>query len=447
MSRVHINENTSVFQLAWPIFIETLLFMLMGNIDTIMLSQYSDLAVAAVGNANQMMGSLMILFNVATAAAGVMVAQYLGAKAYAQLNRIYSLAIWSNVAFGLVLSIAFFALKIQFYRVMNLPTELWADTDAYLVVMIFALPFSAAYMVLSTIHKNSGLTRLTMQIAIGINMVNILGNYVFLYGPFGLPVLGVQGVAISTLFSRSIGLVIMMITLKTRIHGSASLKNLWPFPVDLARQFVKIGLPSAAEPISWQFSQVVIFAMINTLGTIAITAKMYANMIVMFTYLFALAIAQATQILTGHFVGANKYDAAQKLVWKSLKKALVVTFFMSLVTIFARVPLLRIFTNQEAVIALGASVILLDLFLELGRATNITLIFSMRASGDVNFPVIVGVFSMWGISTLGAYFLGIQMGWGLVGIWLAMSADEVIRGFIMIWRWRSGRWRGKRVVQ
>lgn len=442
-----INSKTSVFQLAWPIFIETLLFMIMGNVDTFMLSQYSDLAVAAVGNANQMLGSLMILFNVSTAATGVMVAQYLGAKQFKMLDRIYSLAVWVNVLFALVLSVGFLAFKNGIFELMNLPLSLWADTNAYIVVMMGALPLSAAYMVLSTIHKNHGNTKLTMQIALGINILNIFGNYISIFGPFGLPVLGVMGVALSTVVSRTVGLILLIITVKTRIKGSVSIRQLFPFPKELAIKFFKIGLPSAAEPISFQFSQVMIFAMINTLGTVAITTRMYSGMIVMFTYLFAIAIAQATQILTGHKVGAGAYDEAQAMVWGSLKKALLVTLGMSVFVLVFRVQLFGIFTSDASIIALGAGVLFVDLFLEIGRATNVTLIFSMRSAGDVHFPVIVGVLSMWGISTFGAYVLGIHMGFGLLGIWAAMASDEVIRGIIMIWRWRSGKWRGKSIVK
>lgn len=442
-----ITENTSVFQLAWPIFVETLLFMLMGNIDTLMLSQYSDLAVAAVGNANQMIGSIMVLFNVSTAAVGVMVAQYLGARQYSDLNRIYSLAVWVNVGFGTLLATGFLLFKDKIYLWMNLPQTLIVDTNAYAVILLAAMPFSAAYMVLSSIHKNHGFTKLTMQIAIGINILNIAGNYIALYGPFGLPIIGVQGVAISTVISRGLGLCVMLYTLRSKVRGSIAIKGLWPFPKALAAQFFRIGLPSAAEPISFQFSQVFIFAMINTLGTAAITAKMYANMLVMFSYLFALAIAQATQIITGHLIGASLYDKAQALVWQSVKKAWLVTLGMSFTIFLLRMPLLQIFTDNPEVIGIGAMVLLVDVFLEWGRATNITLIFSMRAAGDVHFPVVVGVISMWGIATLGAYILGLHWTLGLTGIWMAMALDEITRGMIMIRRWQSGKWRGKRIVQ
>ncbi|MCK8060003.1 MULTISPECIES: MATE family efflux transporter [unclassified Fusibacter] len=441
-----ISENTSVFSLAWPIFIEMLLFMMMGNVDTFMLSRYSDSAVAAVGNANQMVNTINMLFTITTAATGIMITQYLGAKQEKKLNQVYSIATVFNVFIATVMTIGIFMFQSEFFKLINLPLELVTDTKSYLDVIMGFLVISAMYMTLSTIHKSHGNTKLTMYIALGINILNVIGNYIFLFGPLGLPVLGVKGVAISTVVSRSIGMLIMLsylvLVMKQHIH----LKNLIPFPKEMVKQFFKLGLPSAGEPISWQFSQMFIFAFINIMGTTTVTTRMYSMIIIWFTFLFAMAIAQATQIITGYLVGAGRYDDAYHLVFKSLRKAILASLTVSLLFVLFRYQLLGIFTDNKEIIELGAKILIIDLFLELGRVTNITVIFSMRAAGDVNFPVIVGILSMWGISTLGAYVLGIHLGWGLAGIWIAMTADEITRAIIMIFRWRSGKWRGRAIV-
>ena len=86
------------------------------------------------------------------------------------------------------------------------------------------------------------------------------------------------------------------------------------------------------------------------------------------------------------------------------------------------------------------------IFLELGRTTNIIIINSMKAAGDVKFPTILAIFSMWGVSALFAYILGIVCGMGLAGVWIAMAADEIVRGVVVFIRWIKGGWRGKRVI-
>jgi putative MATE family efflux protein len=441
-----ISENTSVFSLAWPIFIEMLLFMMMGNVDTFMLSRYSDHAVAAVGNANQMVNTINMFFTITTAATGIMITQYLGAKKEKELSQVYSIATAFNLFIAAVVTVLMFMFQSAFFKIINLPLELIVDTKSYLDVVMGFLMISAMYMTLSTIHKSHGNTKLTMFIALAINILNVIGNYIFLFGPFGLPIIGVKGVAISTVLSRTIGMLAMLYFLvyvmKQRIH----FKALFPFPKLLVKQFFKLGIPSAGEPISWQFSQMFIFAFINIMGTTTVTTRMYAMIIIWFTFLFAIAIAQATQIITGYLVGAGRYEDAYHLVFKSLRKALLASVSVSLLFVLFRYQLFGIFTDNQEIIELGAKILIIDLFLELGRVTNITVIFSMRAAGDVNFPVIIGILSMWGISTLGAYVLGIHLAWGLTGVWIAMACDEITRGIIMIFRWRSGKWRNRAIV-
>jgi Na+-driven multidrug efflux pump len=227
---------------------------------------------------------------------------------------------------------------------------------------------------------------------------------------------------------------------------SFSLRNLRPFPKETFKQMLKYGAPSAGEPISYQFSQMVIFTFINSLGTAVITTRMYAQMITYFTYLSSLAMAQAAQIIVGHLVGAEKYDEAYHLIMKSLKKAWVITLGVALLFAFLRVPIFSLFTKNQEIIALGGFILLIDIVLEMGRVVNLIVIGGLKASGDVNFPMITGILSMWGISTAGAYFFGLHLGWGLVGIWLAMLLDEVIRGILMIFRWQSGKWRDRLVI-
>ena len=107
---------------------------------------------------------------------------------------------------------------------------------------------------------------------------------------------------------------------------------------------------------------------------------------------------------------------------------------------------MRIFTAEEAIISLGALVFMIDAFLEPGRTFNIVLISGLRGAGDVQFPVVMAVLSMWSVNIGLGYYLGVVLGYGLPGIWAAMLVDEWIRGLAMLWRWRSGAWRSKALV-
>ncbi|OJV66093.1 MAG: hypothetical protein BGO41_09195 [Clostridiales bacterium 38-18] len=441
-----LDETTSPVKLAIPIFIELLLFMFMGNVDTIMLSRYSDLAVAAVGNANQLTNTLLILFNITSSATGIMVTQYIGASKRENLNKIYTMGYGMNLILAVCLGALFMLFQPQFFNLVNMPKELFTDAKAYLSVIMTFLFIPAFFSLSSIILKSHGITKLSMYLAIMMNVVNIIGNYTFLFGPFGLPVLGVKGVAISTVVSRGLAVFIMIWVLIKKVDVKVSLAFLRPFPKQIYKQFLKLGIPSAGEPISYQFSQVVIFSMINTMGTETVTTKIYVQIIVWFTFLASSALAQANQIIVGQLVGAKREDEAKHLTFSTFKKALMITFSVSLLFILLRNQLLGIFSDNQSIIQLGALILTIDIFVELGRVSNLVIISALKAAGDVNFPVIVGIFSMWLVSTLLAYILGIVLGLGLLGIWIAMAADEVLRGIIMIFRLKSNKWKGKRIV-
>jgi putative MATE family efflux protein len=439
-----INENTNPMKLAWPIFIELLLFMIMGNIDTLMLSRYSDLAVAAVGNANQILNTLLILFNITSAATGIMVTQYIGASKREQLNQIYTLAFLVNIFLAVVIAMPLFFFQTAFFKLIQMPEALYEGAASYLNVSLNFLFVPAILTMASTVLKSNGKTKVTMTLAILMNLINLGGNYLSLFGPFHW---GISGVAASTVISRAFAAGVLIFLMYHDLGASISLKNLLPFPRKLARQFFKVGIPSAGEPISYQFSQMVIFTFVNVLGTVAITTRIYVQILVWFTYLASMAIAQANQIVMGHLVGAGKHDFGYRMTLKSLRQSLIVTISMSLLFMAFRYPLMHIFTNDEAIVSMGATLLMIDIFVEVGRVFNLVLIYALKASGDVNFPVVVGLFSMWIVSTGGAYLLGIHFGMGLIGIWIAAGADEMLRGFIMRIRIGRGAWRKKSLVE
>ena len=119
---------------------------------------------------------------------------------------------------------------------------------------------------------------------------------------------------------------------------------------------------------------------------------------------------------------------------------------LSLLGILLRYQLMALFTKDTAVISAGAVLIILNIFVEAGRTSNIIIISSLRGAGDVIFPTGVAIFSMWILSTFCGYLLAVVLGMGLNGLWVAFAADECFRGVLMLWRWRTGKWRLKRIA-
>lgn len=444
--QLEINENTSLFKLGWPIFVQVLLAMCIGYIDTFMLSHYSQTAVGGISNANQIIGLLTLAFSVISSATGVIVAQYLGAKLKEELNKIYTVSIAFNLALSVVISFILLVFSRQIFTLMKVPSNLLPDAISYMKIVGGVVFVEAVFDTFSQIFRNNGMTKIGMVISLGMNILNICGNYLFLFGPLSYLNLGVKGVAISSAFSKCVALVTAIIFFMKKIDGSISFKYLVPFPKDILKKLLKLGIPTAGENISYNIAQVVILMMVNTMGLTAINAKAYCSILSNFAYLYSVSAAMATAIVTGHSVGANKYDAAYRKVIKTLEGALVSAVAIAMVSYAISGFTLRWFTTDADIIALGKKVLLVCIFLEIGRATNLVVINSMRAAGDVKFPTYLGMASMWGVSVVGGYIFGIAFDLGLVGIWIAMAMDEIVRGIVVLIRWIHGGWRGKRIV-
>ena len=436
----------SLFAITWPLFIEIMLYMLMGNADTLMLSQYSDNSVAAVGVSNQILSMVIVMFGFIATGTAILVAQNLGAERNDEAREVSTVSIGANLVFGLILSAAVFLFSEQLLKLMDLPPELFDQANSYLRIVGGFSFIQSLIMTVSSIIRSYGFTRDIMYVTIGMNILNVIGNYFFIFGPFGFPVLGVEGVAISTTVSRIIGLMAAIYVMTKRVPGSLPLSMLFSFPKKHLKNLLNIGIPSAGEHLSYNGSQMVITYFIATLGTQALTAKVYTQNVMMFIFLFSIAISQGTQILIGHMVGAKEIENAYKRALRSLKLAIIISISAATLVSFFSKDMLGIFTDNLSILELGSTLILLTIILEPGRSFNLVLISSLRAAGDVKFPVYMGILSMWGVSVTLSYFLGIYLGMGLVGIWIAFIADEWLRGLLMLWRWKSRVWVKKSFV-
>ncbi|MRH44195.1 MATE family efflux transporter [Aquibacillus halophilus] len=442
-----VTKKLTLFALTWPIFIEILLHMLMGNADTLMLSQYSDHSVAAVGVSNQIIQVVIVMFGFVAVGASVLVAQNLGANQEKTAGAIAITSLSINLIFSLLLSLGLYLFSENILNIMDLPNELMGEATIYLNIVGGFIFVQALIMTVAAILRSYGFTKDTMYVTIGMNIVNVIGNYFVIFGPFGFPVLGVEGVAYSTMISRFLGFATLLIILFKRTNKTLPIKSFIKYKKEHVKDLLNIGVPSAGEQLSYNASQMVITYLIAQLGTMALTTKVYVQNIAMFIFLFSIAIGQGTQILIGHMIGAGELEKAYKRCLKSLQISIIISILAAIAIYFSSDFLLGIFTDNLTIVEKGALILLLTIILEPGRAFNLVLISSLRSAGDVKYPVFVGVLSMWGVSVTFAWFFGIFLGLGLVGIWIGFIVDEWLRGLLMLRRWRSKVWAKKSFVK
>ena len=443
---VVIDEKTPLLILAGPMFLELFLNTMVNNVDTMMLSHYDEYAVGAVGNANTIMFMMNIFFNVIATATSVVVAQYLGAKQYDKMNMIYTLAVTVNLVIGVVLSGAFCAANPLIMDFLHVSEQMRPHSMIYIYIVGGGGFILAVYNVMLQILRCNGFPKIGMYITLAINIINIGGNYLFLYGPLASLNMGVAGVAISTVASRTIAVIAVFIFFFAKKIGKIALRYLRPFPGKLLVKMIKIGLPTAGENLTYNLYQTTLLSFVNGMGNDAVNARTYCNTLILFAMIFSNACAMSTQIITGHLVGAGKHEEAYKRVFKTLKTSLPITIALASVNAILCRYTLQFFTQNPNIIALGQMIMIADIFVETGRCLNMTFVCSLKAAGAYVFPLIMGILCNWGLGLTTGYMLGVFLGLGVFAIYLGTATDELVRGLIMMLYWYKKKWVGKSVV-
>lgn len=444
---VVIDEKTPLMILAGPMFLELFLNVMVNHIDTMMLSHYDEYAVGAVGNANTILFMMSILFNVIATATSVVVAQYLGAKRYDKMNMIYTLAVIVNLVIGVVLSAAFCAANPLIMKFLHVSDEMRPYSMIYIYIVGGGGFLLAVYNVMLQILRCNGYPKIGMLVTLAINVINIGGNYLFLYGPLAPLNMGVAGVAISTVAARAFGVIFVFVFFFAKKIGKISLRYMRPFPGKLLGKMIKIGLPTAGENLTYNLYQTTLLSFVNTMGNESVLARSYCQILISFAIIFSNACAMSTQIITGHLVGAGKEEEAYKRVFKTLKTSMPITLVLvSINALLCRYTLL-LFTQNQEIIALGQMIMIVDIFIEIGRCLNMTFVCSLKAAGAYIFPLLMGLLCNWGLGLTTGYFVGVYMGIGVAGIFAGTAADECIRGLIVMYYWYKKKWFGKSVVE
>ena len=430
-----------------PVFIEMALVMLLGAVDTVMLSRYSDNSVAAVGLDNQLMSLVFLVYQFFSMGVAILCAQYIGAGLRKRLVQAVGMALVINLMLSLSVSALLFFYAEQLLQLMGLRPELMDDGLVYLRLTGALSFFQALSLTFSASLRSADKVVYPMVVTGIVNVLNIIGNYALIFGRWGCPQLGVEGVAIATATSRIIAMVLLA-CIHFKVHiPRFPLRYFRPIPWQELRNLLYIGIPAMSENISYCLSQVVVTYFINQISNEALATRTYCYNMIMFVYLFCLSITQGGDILVGHLVGQQRHQAAYVLGNYFYRWSMVITLMGSALLALSGRSILSAFTDNQEIITVGVWVLVVDWFLEIGRTSNIFAVGTLRATGDAIYPVVIAIIFNWTIAVGVGYFIGIPLGYGLIGMWIGFALDENIRGVILLRRWRSGKWKSKGFVK
>lgn len=441
-------QTRRVFHLSLPIFAELLLQLLVGNMDQFMISHFGSAAVSAIGNGNQVMNVVIIVLETMSSATTILLTQHLGAgQSGEKCNEIATVGTAVSTVFSLVMGLVLLCAPHVLFGLLRTPAEALDEACLYTRIVGGGVLLQGLYIELCAVLRSYTLLKEVVSVSVVMNLLNVAGNAVLINGWLGMPRMGVAGAAVSTCISKAVGLTLVVWMLRHKCSVRFSAKYLRPFPAETCKRLLGIAMPSGAESLSYNVSQIFILRFINLMGTTVIATKVYASMLANVAYVYSIAVAQATQILIGYLLGARKLEEVSRRVWSTIRIALVVSELLTLLIFLFCDPIYSIFTADPAIHALGRRIVMVEFALEIGRSVNIVMTRGLTTAGDVWYPVLVGIFSMWTVAVFGGWLLGHGLQGGLVGIWIAMACDEALRGFLFVLRFRRGKWKEKRLVE
>ncbi len=436
-------ERKTLTQLFVPICFETLFYMLSGMVDTLMLSSVSDQAVGAVGTANTYIGVFIIMFGVISSGMVAVMTQNIGAGRPGIAYQARQLGLAFNAVIGVLMSVFLALFSGSMLRIVSIAPALMEPAETYLKIVGGACFLNALIPIFSSYLRVFGYTKHSLIGTIVGNVLNIVLNSIFLF------VLdwGVMGVAVATVISRVVNLIIVAAMGAVLIKAKKSPDRL---PAGrILGQIIKIGFPSACETALYNVAMTLIVRYMNQMDTdgMNVTARSYTMQIANFSYCIGAALAQANAIMTGWRIGAKEYDECNKGTKKAAIYGIIAATCFSVTFAAAGHFIVHIFTDDVQMINLVVKLLIVDIFLEFGRVTNLVYGQALKTSGDALFPVVMGAIFMYLFAVGGTYFLGIHLGLLAVGAYIAMAADECARAVGMVIRWKSGKWRNKRLVE
>jgi putative MATE family efflux protein len=446
--------NLPLMHFAWPIMIENIIRVALTSADVIMLSSYAEEAVAATGVINQLVFLINLLYLMVASGASILISQNLGAQNSAAAGRVAQGSITLLGVFSVILSAALClgaSIAIGFFK---LDKSVHNFAMEYFVIYSAGSVFVALCMILATIIRSYGHSRGPMLVNVLAMAISVSGNYLFIFRGFsdtlrglaGVNVSVIQGVALSTVASQIVAAAILYAMMKRRKDIVLEKGGLFKVPSSVYSRILAVGVPTAGENLSYNLGQIVIMRMVSALGTDAMAAFVFAVTVLRFVFITSISIGTAVQIKVGYYVGAMMADIAQRKVYRYFLAGTAISTAAVLTLKLLQFPIINTFTQNPEIQTMAFGVLLVALFHEPGRNFNVIIIPALKGAGDVRYPVYVGMIFMWGVGVTLAYVLGIAMGWGLIGICIAMAADEWSRGIVVFFRWRGGRWKGKTLV-
>jgi len=432
-----------ILRITGPAFVELVMTALFGMVDMIMLGQTADsaIAIAAVGLTNNPINLFLGLFAAVNIGTTTAVAWQFGADRPDRARDIARHSLLLNLVIGIIGSAVAFAFSRPIVGFMGAEAATYEPAVKYLQIITLGLLPQALNVSVTASMRGVGLTRLPMLYNLFSNGLNVIGNYILIYGKLGFPAMGVTGAAISTTISRVFGCLLALFVLYF-VESPIKLRFAERFRPNLANigRILKVGSPAALEQLIMQSGFLLFARTVSGLGTATFAAHQIGLSISSLSFSPSTAFGVAGTTLVGQALGARRPEEAMRKAEGVHKLSLATAIFVGVVFLLFSKQLALLYTNDLTVAAMAATVLKIMAFVQPGQSTQLSLAGVLRGAGDTRYPLYASAAGIWIFRVLGAYIVVRHLGGGLNGAWLTILFDQYTRAIIVYLRYRSRRW-------
>jgi MATE efflux family protein len=417
-----------------PLLVEQIFLTLIGNFNVFLFSLFNDELVAAIGISDQLLNVLTMITNIVVLGASILIIQNADRKRLYYIKSIFRESVILNLIIAFLIVIAVFLFNKNLLNLMHTPKELLAETSIYIKIVSLSIIFLAMTSLMLATLRAFGFVKIAVRVSVANTILVILGNSLIVLLNLG----GIVYIAIATFLTRFLGMLITLSTLKKNIGDLFDIKE--AKHIKLKGEILSLGLPSALEQISYNFSQTIITAIVASLGTLAVSSKIYAQTITSFTFSIGVAAATGGQIIIGEYLREKKFSKIIDFGMLNVSKISLIAAGVNLVIAILGGYLTRIFTNNAEIISMVRIILFLQVLLDPMRVSNEILVSNLNLVKEVKYPVIVGVITTYALVIPLAYISVKKLGLDLNAVWIVFIIDESLRRILFTKRFKEGKW-------
>jgi len=433
---------TRVWELAWPTAVFSILEVLVGMVDIYFAGFLGADAVASIGFSRQIFLVSLIFALATTTGTITQISQNYGAQRYERASAVAFHSIVLAIVLGIFVGGLGILLAKPVLQVLGAAQEVVDHGSSYLQVLLGGMIFMMLNFATNAIYRALGDAKTPLKIAVLIVVLNVLFSYIFIFGIWIVPPLGVAGVALGTILSRAVGALIAIYIL-ARPNRTVRLGYQSPIDFTIFHGILRIGLPNGFSGLFRNVARLLFFAILaaTMAGTHAVAAATIGFQFRLFAIMPALAFQVATASLVGQSIGAQEVDEAEKYGWSSIRFSSFLLLLLSMILFLFPEKLVALFTDSADVMQYSSITLRFIALEQFCSCVSIVCSGVLSGAGDTKPIMRYTVIAQWYFMLPVAFYLAFGLGYDVYGAWVAWGIAPVVQMLLTLYRVFHGHWK------